>query len=176
MRQAFACYYHRRSSLRTLGCHAFFDHGLFAHGTGSHHHERCRKTRLDFAGFSAHTCDAIARHVDSHCRWQDIGQRAILIHFKGKGKPWKHLPPPCVAAQFGPLRLTPLEGGAPVPVHETLWWAHGASVCRTAQAKAVLFSNGGRVPRVCCESYMLQKAVWVRATTKAPTRERVRPL
>lgn len=174
---AFACYYHTRGRLTTLGCHEFYDHGLFAHGIGSMHHERCKRTRLDYIGFSTPTCDAIARHVDTHCRWREVGRHVTLIHFKGKGKPWKHLPTMCTAVRRGPFRTVSRLARARagrfqlVSAHDSLYWderAGAEGACRSvSDGSTVAFATSGRVPRICCETHFLQKAEWFGMATIA---------
>ena len=124
-------------------------------------------------GAGRHRCDAIARHVDTACRWEHVGRHVTLIHFKGKGKPWKHLPPPCAAVSLGPFIRAAWPQSAVAP-SDVLRWdmsARGTSpgmamggACRRVTIgfppEGVAFADGTRVPKVCCETNLLQKASW----------------
>ena len=182
---AFACYYWKRTRLHPLGCHEFYDHGLFAHGTDSLHHRRCKQTNLDGSGeiglnFSAGACDAIARHVDRSCAWRVAGKRVAIVHFKGKGKPWKHITKACLGVSEGQYHSNAIAGSsasnsdgsrqksarAALEANDTLFWdeqaMHGVGACRSkARPKAVVrFANDERVPQPCCKSEYLQRAEW----------------
>lgn len=178
--------------MHTLGCHEFYDHGLFAHGTGSHHHQRCKRTNLDGSGeiglnFSAGACDSIARHVDRACAWHIAGSHVSIVHFKGKGKPWKHNLKPCLGVRDGPYQLARMQGAervvgnpthsagssrrqpwvrTPIQANDSLYWdedaMHGVGVCRTRSrpSAVVRFASDERVPQICCKSEYLQRAEW----------------
>jgi hypothetical protein len=158
---AFACYYHKKRSLSSLECHEFYDHGLHAHGNGSGHHTRCKKTRLEMAGFSNETCDEIARHVDRRCAWEAVARNVTIVHFKGKGKPWKHIKSSCMegmrAGQYRHRR-----GGPPLRPHEAIVWHPELQHCTVTMRPQdeVVFASGAVIPRICCVRHYLAHAEW----------------
>ena len=176
-----------------VGCHEFYDHGLFAHGSGKLHHARCKRSNLDGSGESGingsrATCDAIAKHVDRHCTWRKVGRKAAIIHFKGKGKPWKHINVPCKAASNGPYRFhaalsvsglgternerrgQPTPATAPIQANGSVSWDtsadEGVGACVSLHGPkgwppAVFFAQTNEpVPQPCCKSYYLQRSEW----------------
>ena len=85
--------------LRILPCAYSWDVGNGLHRHGQQHHRGC-KLRSQ-AGET--TCDAIANHVAQRCTWEHASEAAHIVHFKGKNKPWKHVPPPCRSVIHGQL-------------------------------------------------------------------------
>ena len=102
-----ACYFTAMRKLRILPCAYSWDVGNGLHRHGQQHHRGCRQKSQ--AGEA--TCDAIANHVAQRCTWDHASEGAHIVHFKGKNKPWKHVPPPCRSVIHGQLTTADMAAG-----------------------------------------------------------------
>ena len=63
----------------------------------------------------------------------------------------------CDGVRAGPFRTR----RGPVQPRDALVWDAAAGCCRSMSTRLMVrFASGGFVPRVCCESGLLQKAEW----------------